>query len=147
MSSVTRFMKQVPSAITYYAAPSSPTSALYDFVPSASNTVGNYPPGYMTAYSSLAIPSGSILRDMGKTVYAGIGSSATSFGYFRQMQVIVPSAVTSFIGGSAGSNFGVIGDGNTPVGTQYYTVYLAVPMNGIISGAALNSAALAGGQL
>ena len=82
MSSVTRFIKQVPLSTTYYSVPSSMIvggaigTGVYEFVPSATNTVGNYAPGYMAAASAEMVAaltvSGTVatlvLRDMGKGV-------------------------------------------------------------------------------
>jgi hypothetical protein len=95
MSSVTRFIRQVPVSTTYYSAnsiiggPFSPGANItnaYQFIPDGSNYVGNYPPGFMTQASpGSGVPAGValynainelgnnpalILRDMGKTIKA-----------------------------------------------------------------------------
>ena len=140
MSSVTRFLTQVnPSASIFSAgnALASPATAAYEFVPASGNTVGNYPPGYvqllpLSVSALITGLSGAVLRDMGKTIYAGVGATPTVYGRFRQVQVLVPSVGNNnFIGGSTGSNFGVIGGpGVGDVYTNYMTIYLPVFNNG-----------------
>jgi hypothetical protein len=107
MSSVTRFIRQVPVSTTYYDAGSvlsaSPGAIgnAYAFVPDASNYVGNYTPGSMVnaaAASTSAVGSGLfnlitttiagtvggaaglILRDMGKTIKAAYTNAAGTLG-------------------------------------------------------------------
>ena len=92
MSSVTRFLRQIPAGQSYYAqgAAAVPASTLanaaYVFVPTAANYVGNYPPGFVAPASTDASSNGVIasmftgltalanqqviLRDMGKTIFA-----------------------------------------------------------------------------
>jgi hypothetical protein len=169
MSSVTRFIRQIPVSTTYYNAATvagAPATHVYEFVPTAANYVGNYPPGNMqvasaalqTAISQAAAAAGGadrlVLRDMGKTIYAATSSAQTSFGYFRQVQLLNPSAISStqgFIGGTAGSTFGVLGAAGTPDAyTNYLTFYIPVTVAGVLgvaTGAASNAYALAGGQM
>jgi hypothetical protein len=144
MSSVTRFIRQIPASNTYYnaavvCASGNVATYCYQFNPAASNTVGNYPPGHMTAAS--AALSGSIagaataaggvanliLRDMGKTVQAPIGSLTGPSGFFRQVQLLSPSALTAaqgYNGGLSGNTFGVSG-------INYLTFYVPVVVLGI----------------
>ncbi len=121
MSSVTRFLRQIPTGLSYYTAP---TNAIYyTFVPAAGNYVGNYAPGTMTVQQ--VDPSGSILRDMGKTVLAALTTAPTGPAqYFREFQMIAPTA-------AAGGAFGVQGSPTVPAATApYYTVYLPVTVQG-----------------
>jgi hypothetical protein len=84
---------------------------------------------------------------MGKTFYAGVGATPTAYGRFRQVQVLVPSVGNNnFIGGSTGSNFGVIGGpGVGDVYTNYMTIYLPVFNNGISPAATLTTATVLAG--
>lgn len=161
MSSVTRFIRQIPQSNTYYSAATiaaTPASYCYQFNPSASNTVGNYPPGYMTAASAALLGSiagavaaagaagNLILRDMGKTVQAPVSASAgANIGFFRQVQLLSPSALTAaqgYNGGSAGNTFGVSG-------INYLTFYVPVVVLGIAGVAAATATDLvrAGGSM
>ena len=164
MSSVTRFIRQVPVSTTYYnaaivavnATTSISTSMVFELVPSAANIVGNYPPGYVSAASpqliaalaeAVAVHTAAnlVLRDMGKTIYAAIGSSASAdFGYFRQVQLLRPSAITS-----AAQVFGVLGGQNIPDAyTDFMTFYIPVAVAGV-KGVSVNTQAfaIAGGQM
>lgn len=179
MSSVTRFIRQIPVSTTYYNAAgvlASPSTLAFEFVPSSSNYVGNYPNGFndatggYVAPASAALqvaineannanPSGLVLRDMGKTIFApvtaAIGTPATAtanWGYFRQVQLIAPKVVSQgpgFMGGVSGSTFGVLGAPGTPDPfVNYLTFYIPVSVAGV-AGAAVNTQAyaLAGGQM
>jgi hypothetical protein len=177
MTSVTSFLRQVNTANQFVGAGSLATLAglAYEFVPTSANYVGNYPPGAMVlatndATTGLAgqianalalspnTTATAIIRDMGKTVYAGVASSSanaqvgtvgTNSGWFRQYQLLLLNPITSnnFIGGTSGITFGVNGTqsgGYTP----YLTFYLPSALAGIFpvaSGTVLNQAA--GGQL
>lgn len=177
MSSVTRFIRQIPVSTTYYDAASVIGSAAaitnaYQFVPDASNYVGNYPPGYMTqASASSPNTTGAslyglllatinyygtasqtlVLRDMGKTIkarYDVAGVLGTNEGYFREVQLLNPrplgtAAGTSVIGGVNGSTFGVIG-----VSPDYLSFYIPVTVAGVRGPVpTLNAYAIAGGQM
>lgn len=166
MSSVTRFIRQIPLSTTYYnaaAVVASPSTLVFEFVPTSANYVSNYPPGYVqTASAALqaavlqavnAVGAGNlVLRDMGKTIFAGNALVPTSFGYYRQVQLLNPSAVSAaqgFIGGPLGNTFGVLGANNTPDAfTDFMTFYIPVAVAGVM-GAAVNTQAfsLAGGQM
>lgn len=174
MSSVTRFIRQIPQATTYYNASvviAAPQTYVYEFVPSSSNYVGNYPNpfpdatgGYMQIASvalqtaileaANAATNALVLRDMGKTIFAPTTNSATaSWAYFRQVQLLRPSQITQgpgFIGGINGNTFGVLGAAQNPDAyTNYLTFYIPVTVAGVgLPVAALTGAyALAGGQM
>lgn len=175
MSSVTRFLRQINTAdqLVTPAALATLAGLVYEFVPTTANYVGNYPPGAMvigTSASSginlqisnaLALAPNTtavfILRDMGKTVYAGVASTeanavtatvGTNFGWFRQYQLLLLNPITNnnFV---SGTTFGVNGTqsgGYTP----YLTFYLPSAVAGIFPIASAQTSALsqaAGGQL
>jgi hypothetical protein len=161
MSSVTRFLKQVDPASTYLTVGNtvtSSTSSLYEFVPSAGNVVGNYPPGYMVAATAPLVAAlnqafnaggaSLVLRDMGKTIAAPVSSLTGVTGRFRQVQVLLPGSISAsqgFIGGPAGNTFGVLGAAATPDAyTNYLTAYIAVPVGGVLGGT-LSTASVIGG--
>ena len=157
MSSVTRFIRQIPQSNTYYSAAiiaNAPATYCYQFNPSSNNVVGNYPPGYMTAANAAlqgsiagavaaagAVPGNLILRDMGKTIQAPIGNGANpNSGFFRQVQLLLPSTLTAaqgYNGGSSGSTFGVSG-------INYLTFYVPVVVLGIAGVAAATAQDLVG---
>ncbi len=167
MSSVTRFTRQIPLSTTYYNVTDAllAGTGVYEFVPNSNNYVGNYPPGYMINASAALIAalgtagttSDLILKDLGKTIYAprvaAVGDSLLSApsGYFRQVQLLKPSAITAaqgFIGGLAGNTYGVLGAQNTPDAyTDYMTFYIAVPVGGILGGTLSGLTPIAGGQM
>lgn len=154
MSSVTSFIKQVPAASQYFSAASLSATTMYQLTPSASNVVGNYPPGTLTALG-VALPDNAVCRDMGKTIFAGITvgvTPPTTYGYFRQVQILVPGPITAaqgFIGGSLGNTFGVIGNSTTPTSvTDYWTVYIPITVAGVSVATPIGSqAVIAGGQM
>jgi len=155
MTSVTRFLTQVNTSATIFSAGNalvSGATAAYEFVPTSGNVVGNYPPGYVQLLPlSVSVPlaalSGAVLRDMGKTIYAGIGATPTAYGRFRQVQVLVPSVGNNnFIGGTTGSTSGVIGGpGIGDAYTNYMTIYIPIVSNGIVPAVTLTTAAVLGG--
>jgi hypothetical protein len=167
MSSVTRFIRQVPLSTTYYNAGTvagSPTTLVFEFVPTSANYVGNYPPGYVqTASAALIAAIGQavtaagaagnlVLRDMGKTIYAPVASLTGSAGYFRQVQLLLPAQISysqGFIGGTSGTTFGVLGANNTPdIYTDFLTFYIPVSVAGVTgTNVITNAYALAGGQM
>ena len=166
MSSVTRFIRQIPQSNTYYSAATiaaAPATYCYEFNPSASNVVGNYPPGYMTAASAalqLAVSSAAsaaggagnlILRDMGKTVQAPLNALTGSVGFYRQVQLLSVSALTAaqgYNGGAAGNTFGVLGGSAIPDSlTKFQTFYVPVVVMGIAGVAAAALESRAGGSM
>lgn len=175
MTSVTSFLRQVDTANQFVGAGTLTTLAgvAYEFVPTTANYVGNYPPGAMVpanqassgiagqianaialAPNTTAVP---ILRDMGKTVYAGIASSeanalsntsVTTFGWFRQYQLLLLNPITNnnFL---SGTTFGVNGTQATGY-TPYLTFYLPSALAGVFPLASGTNALVsqtAGGQL
>jgi len=168
MSSVSRFIRQIPahaSLLNAATIAAAPASLVYELVPDAANVVGNYVGnGFVQLASApliLAIQqavnaagaaSNLILRDMGKTIQAPVGSASGNKGFFRQVQLIAPAALSAsqgFNGGSAGSAFGVLGAANTPDAyTDYLTFYIPVSVAGVNYGPiAVNAYPLAGGQM
>jgi hypothetical protein len=177
MSSVSRYVRQIPVSTTYYNAAqvagsdSNVQSLVFEFVPSSSNYVGNYPAGYnstnggyvTTASTALvnAIAAARnnfginalVLRDLGKTIFAPTTNTSTAnWGYFRQVQLITPNVIgqgPGFMGGTTGNTFGVLGAANTPdIYTDYLTFYIPVSVGGI-TGSVVNTQAfaIAGGQM
>jgi len=161
MSSVTRFIRQVPVSTTYYNAVAvlgATSTMVFELVPSASNIVANYPPGYVKAAGAELIAAladavtahtaaNLVLRDMGKTIYAqyGTGLASDPSAYFRQVQLLRPSAITS----AAGQVFGVLGGQNIPDAyTDFLTFYIPVAVAGV-KGPQVNTQAfaIAGGQM
>jgi len=147
MSSVSRFIKQVPVSTTYYNVNSNilAGTGVYEFVPSSA--IGSYPPGYMIAASAQTIAiltaqgssSTCVLRDMGKTVFAPYASLSGASGYYRQVQMLKPSVTATF---------GVLGDVNVPdTNTEFMTFYLSVPVAGILGGTLSGVLPIAGGQM
>jgi hypothetical protein len=169
MSSVTRFLRQIPTGTNFVGEASALIAAAYDFIPTSGNYVGNYPPGFVcpASQTNLAatlaaanVGAGSaVIRDMGKTIFAntsttGLATGLTSnAGYFREYQLLkvnpINTTAPGFIGGSTGSNFGVVGQaalGASPL--SYATFYVPVVVNGIYAGStAALPVQLAGGQL
>ena len=168
MSSVTRFIRQVPVSASYYNAVTilgATSTMVFELVPSASNIVANYPPGHVQVASAalqaaIALEvtlngiGNLVLRDMGKTIYAqyGTGLAADPSAYFRQVQLLRPSAITAaqgFAAGSAGQSFGVLGAQNSPDAyTDFLTFYIPVAVAGV-KGPQVNTQAfvVAGGQM
>jgi hypothetical protein len=164
MSSVTRFLKQVNPAASLLSIGnlvSSSSTVVYEFVPSSGNVVGNYPPGYViTASAALqavlatvaATPASQcVVRDMGKTILAPIGSLTGALGRFRQVQVLLPSTVSAtqgFIGGIGGNTFGVLGAASHPDAySNYMTLYIATPVAGVLGGPLSTAAVIGGTQM
>lgn len=148
MSSVTRFLTQVNPSASIFSAGNIATVA-YEFIPASGNTVGNYPPGYVQvapapvlALLASAVSAGAVLRDMGKTIYAGVGATPTAYGRFRQVQVLVPQVGNNnFVGGSGNlATGGVIG--GPAIGdayTNYMVIYIPIVSNGMVPVAINNS--------
>jgi hypothetical protein len=199
MSSVTSFTRQIPVSTTYYSADevvANYSTKIFEFLPSSSNYVGNYPNGFndptggavtlasaalRNAIIGYAVLNGATvdgaglptsagrltLRDLGKTIFApvvsgdasfpGTATATSSWGYFRQVQLIAPAGITQgpgFMGGVTGSTFGVTGAANTPdIYTDYFTFYIPVSVSGVAgctsAGVGVNAKAfvMAGGQM
>ena len=165
MSSVTRFIRQIPVSTTYYDSANALTNA-YAFIPTPANYVGNYPPGgvvlaqtsSLTAVINLhgqlsANFANSVVRDIGKTIYAelldaaGTSTATPQFGYFREVQLLNPKPIgltsNTLIGGTTGTTFGVGG-----LSPAYLTFYIPVAVAGVRNPAgAANFNVIAGGQM
>ena len=165
MSSVTRFIRQIPVSTTYYDSANALANS-YAFIPTPANYVGNYPPGGVvkTAGSTLTAVinlhgqinanfANSVVRDLGKTIYAeildaaGASISVPTFGYFREVQLLnpLPIGLTSntLIGGTTGTAFGVGG-----LSPAYLTFYIPVAVAGVRAPfTAGNFNVIAGGQM
>lgn len=168
MSSVTRFIRQIPAEASRYSAATvatNPSTMVYELVPDAANVTGNYVGnGYVQLASTalvLAIQQAVnaaggagnlVLRDMGKTILAPVAGLSGNKGYFRHVQLIAPAALNNaqgFNGGSNGSAFGVLGAANTPDAyTDYLSFYIPVSIGGVNYGPiAINAYPLAAGQM
>jgi hypothetical protein len=159
MSSVTRFIRQIPSSASHLNAAAVVAGAAtlaFELVPSSGNIVGNYPPGYVQNSAALAAAiaaanaaaSGAVLlRDMGKTILAPVAVGGVLSGtqqYYRQVQLIAPAAL-SLSSGFVG-NFGVLGAANTPTANvDYLSFFIPVSVAGV--GAAVNAYPVASGQM
>lgn len=160
MSSTQRFLRQRQVGTR---ALTTSGNTFYVFVAGSGNYVGNYPnpssatPGYLEV-STPVIESNAILRDMGKTIKAGIstdsGTTIGAPGFFREVQVIAPQAVAS---ATASTTFGVgvtgvgigggvpgaLPSGNNAGDAGYSTYYIAIAVDGVIAaGATLSTASL-----
>jgi hypothetical protein len=142
MSSVTRFIRQIPLATTYYNAQeivASPNSTVFEFAPSTSNYVGNYPSPYPNQTGGYIAPT--------------TNSATASWGYFRQVQLLAPGLITQgpgFMGGLSGNTFGVLGAAGTPdVYTNYLVFYIPVSVAGVSGAPGIDTKAyaIAGGQM
>ena len=168
MSSVTRFLRQVPTGTNFVGDASALIANAYDFIPTNGNYVGNYPPGFVTAaantslaatLAAAAVGTGTlVVRDMGKTILAPVSTTnlltdlTDESGYFREYQLLRVGPVVTppgFLGGSGGSTFGVVGQaalGSSPL--SYATFYVPVVVNGVLgAGSVAGPTQLAGGQL
>jgi len=154
MSSVTRFIRQIPASASHLNAAAVVAGAAtlaFELVPSSGNIVGNYPPGFVQnsaalaaaiAAASAAASGAVLLRDMGKTILAPVGSLSGAQQYYRQVQLIAPAALSSgFVG-----NFGVLGAANTPTANvDYLSFFIPVSVAGV--GVAVNAYPVAAGQM
>jgi hypothetical protein len=168
MSSVTRFLRQIPTGQAVYGGNSylEIAAAAVEFVPTAGNYVGNYPPGVVIRNPVLTAAVGAaiaglagqtpIIRDMGKTVFcptnnatsaSGVSAGTTSqnYGYFRQVQLLQPQPINGnqgFIGGLQGNAFGVYGSSPDQY-TQYLTFYVPTSVAGVLVAGTAASTGLA----
>ena len=153
MSSVTRFLKQHDPAQAYLSVPSTLTQ-MYEFVAS-DGAVGNYPDGYVQAVSGTVATeivkqaaSGTlVLRDMGKTITAPIGSTSGVVGRYRQVQLLAARDLNA-----TNNTFGVIGApagaAATNANVSYYTLYVPAVVGGVLGAAPLAGVnSLAGGEM
>lgn len=153
MSSVTRFLRQIPVSTTFYTITAAdPDSVFYELTP-APNSSGNYAnetEGYVTlttkgvAISQLVLAGGNnqyLLRDMGKTVRTGVTQPGNQLSFFREVQIVNPVTYAS--------TFGVAGGVDAPSAlSDYFTFYVPVAMPGFSTGVAPAAMTpVAGGQL
>lgn len=153
MSSVTRFLRQIPTGLNYgISNVGTISAAALDFIPTSGNYVGNYPPGYLVPGSQTGLqtaisqaitgnaPGAEIIRDMGKTIFAPftttVGGNFTGYGFFRQYQVLMVKPIVvppGFLGGTGGNTFGVVGPSvaTSPGTSTYCTFYLPVSVQGV----------------
>lgn len=142
MSSVTRFIRQIDNSNMYLKAAdvlAASSTAVFELVPSAGNVVANYPPGFMQTASGPLVTAlaaqgaGAVLRDMGKTIRAPLGSLTGAVGYFRQVQLLIPAGESNnFLGGASGNLGGVRGAPATPDAyTNYMTFYVSIAVCGV----------------
>lgn len=158
MSSVTRFLRQIPTGLSTYSAADVTASNLYVLIPGSGNYVGNYAndpnavnPGYMVKVPNANLGgaavfgpgSGYVVRDMGKTTLALVSAAGTGAdlststpGYFRAVQVLSPTGVAF---ATAVTNFGVQGQapGTFPAGNAgdmgYNTFYVPIVVGGVVA--------------
>ncbi len=148
MSSVTSFLRQIPTGLQYYALPSG--NVYVPAVLSGGSYVNDtsdptYPLAVLSvSQGSLNIPQGSsILRDMGKTIKAMDTTNGSVVRYFREFQILQPAAATTPIS----TNDGVIGNDTVPGAyAPYFTIYLPVTILGMGS-FVTGLTPLAGGQM
>ncbi len=138
MSSVTRFLRQIPVSTTYYTVTTTtPGSVFYELTPDA-NSSGNYPgsTGFVSAttatttITNMTISTDTyLLRDMGKTIKCAVGSASGTQSFFREVQLVSPVNLSA--------TFGVGGSPVVPsANAQYCTFYVPVAMPGFNSGLA-----------
>ena len=163
MSSVTRFLRQIPTGQELYGGNTlaNIANSAVEFIATSGNYVGNYPPGFVipaqaatvAAINTAAVnytQTQPIVRDMGKTIFAQTatslanaqaGTGTGTWGFFRQIQVLVPQPITTsqgFIGGPSGSVFGVVGGSPTST-AQYLTVYVPTSVAGVYNLASVSA--------
>ena len=145
MSSIQSFLRQRSQTSTFFQAPTN--ACYYNFVAGSGNYVGNYPPGYMALAVANPVPSaGSLIRDMGKTVKAPIGTVGatppvpltSTEGFFREVQVISPVAAVSATGSTTfGVGINSAGAAVQPAGNAgddgYGTYYIPIVIDGTIA--------------
>ena len=148
MSSVTRFIRQVPLSTTYYSVPSGMIAAATGAFELVGSPLGNYADSgvYMGAASAqlaaaLAAAGSAgnlVLRDMGKTIRCPYGSASGATAAFRQVQLLAPIA-------AAGLSLGGL---NTPsANSDYLTFYIPTVVAGASPVAPSLATPIVGGQL
>lgn len=147
MSSVTRFLRQIPVSTTFYtltAASQNLVTTFYAMTPSIAG--GNYPgsvaaidAGTATQVANMTLGTNVyLLRDMGKTIKATIVNQTVPT-FFREVQVLNPLSYPS-TSGVAGPDYSNL--------SAYFTFYVPVAMPGFSSGVApVAMTPVAGGQL
>ena len=145
MSSIQSFLRQRSQTSTFFQAPTN--ACYYNFVAGSGNYVGNYPPGYMALASAdisaaAGVSPGLLIRDMGKTIKAPIGTGVTATeGFFREVQLIAPVAAVSATGsttfgvgaGVAGSAAGTLPSAGNAGFNGYGTFYIPIVIDGTLA--------------
>ena len=134
MSSIQSFLKQRNPATSIIQAPDN--DCYYIFVAGPGNYVGNYPPGYMqlASVNPALIPQGTLLRDMGKTIKAPIGTNpAATAGFFQEVQFIAPQASNTFGVGQGSQGAGTLPSAGNAGDAGYGTYYLATVIDGTLA--------------
>lgn len=145
MSSIQSFLRQRNVANSLLQAPTT-AGCYYNFVALSGNYVGNYPPGYMVAASGDVAAAASaqslLIRDMGKTIKAPIGTGVTATeGFFREVQLIRPVAAVSATGsttfgvgaGISGNAAGTLPSAGNAGSDGYGTFYIAIVIDGTLA--------------
>jgi hypothetical protein len=146
MSSIQSFLRQRNVANSLLQAPTT-AGCYYNFVAGPGNYVGNYPPGYMVAadgaVAAIAARDSLLIRDMGKTIKAviGTGNVAATEGFFREVQLISPVAAVSATGsttfgvgaGVAGNAAGTLPSAGNAGSDGYGTFYIAIVIDGTLA--------------
>jgi hypothetical protein len=138
MSSIQSFLRQRSQNSTFFQAPTN--NCYYIFVSGPGNYIGNYPPGYMSFVNLTedVDVTGLLIRDMGKTIKAtwGFGVNATP-GFFRQVQLIRPTAAVSATGSTTFGVDSIRLPGSIPPGNSgddgYGTYYIPIVIDGTLA--------------
>ena len=163
MTSVQRFLRQRSVGNTTLSVPSTPGTSLYVFLATGGNYVGNYPPGVMVTATAAgaalptSFPTGTVLRDMGKTIQASVSAGVSPYsdagtpGFFREVQIVSPVTVATATSsttfgdgiGSLTPSSGPVGAGNAPASYPtgagnagddgYGTFYLPIVVGGVVA--------------
>jgi hypothetical protein len=177
MSSVTRFIRQIPVSTTYYDAGSvvgaSPGAIgnAYQFVPTTANYVGNYTPGVMVQASTTVAAGGPLAgalavacQSAGTTIgtvqaaqalvlrdmgktIKAVYDASGNEGFFREVQLLNPRAQ------GLTSNTVIGGPTGSTFGVigaspDYLTFYIPVTVAGVRGPVpTANAFAIAGGQM
>jgi hypothetical protein len=125
MSSVTRFLKQIPTDTPYFTLASTVTTIqLSVWTPDGNASITNYASGraagsFAASTATVAVPGASIWRDMGKTI---VSSGRT----FRRIQQLSQAAVGSTEFSATGfvpNNEGVFGSASTTTADSGFGVF------------------------
>lgn len=149
MSSVTRFIRQVPLSTTYYSVPSGMIAAGTGAFELVGSALGNYADSgvYMAGASATliaqlatvgAVAGNLVLRDMGKTIRCPYGSLGGAIAAFRQVQLLAPIA-------AAGLSLG--GQNQPTPNSDFFTFYIPTVVAGASPVAPSLATPIVGGQL
>jgi hypothetical protein len=148
MSSVTRFIRQVPLSTTYYSVPSGMIAAGTGAFELVGSSLGNYADSgvYMGAASAQLVAAlatagaagNLVLRDMGKTIRCPYGSASGAIAAFRQVQLLAPIA-------AAGLSLG--GQNIPSANSDFLTFYIPAVVAGAAAVAPSLAVPIVGGQM